>query len=329
VTRDWGLAGSTVAIVLATTAPLDAVFADPFPSRDQNPLLMGLGLPRPTPSALPSSWALAVDFNWGSSALIQSAAGENLVVDAETRETRLTLRRALGERFALQASLPYRYVGPGSLDGFIDDWHDAFGLPEGSRRTLPQDRLALAYARDGATLLDEYEGYEGLGDASLDLGLQLRRDASSALSAWLSIELPTGEDAFISNDGVDVSLIAAGERRWGERWSLFGQAAVTHLASGAVLETHQRSVVWSGLAGVSVRALPSLELKAQLDAHTAAFDSDVDYLGEAVILTVGGALHFDSGWRLNLGVSEDIAVESAPDVVFVLGVSKEGLVTSD
>jgi Protein of unknown function (DUF3187) len=315
--------------MLAACASGGLACADPFPARDQNPLLMSLGLPRPMPSAMPSSWALAADFHWGSSALIQSNGGEDLIVDAETRETRLTLRRAVGERFALQASVPYRYVGPGSLDGFIDDWHDAFGLPEGSRPLMPQDRLTLAYARDGAVLLDEFEGYEGLGDASLDLGFQIRRDASSALSAWLSVELPTGDDAYISNDGPDVSLIATGERRWGDRWSLFGQAAVTHLASGAVFETQQRSVVWSGLAGVGFRALPSLDLKVQIDAHTAVFDSDVDYLGEAVILTVGGALHFRSGWRLDLGVSEDIAVESAPDVVFVLGVSKKGLGTSD
>jgi hypothetical protein len=173
-------------------------------------------------------------------------------------------------------------------------------------------------------LLDEWERYEGFGDASLELGLQIRRDADSALSAWLSVELPTGEDSRLSNDGADISLVAAGERRWGDRWSLFGQGALTHLASGSLPVAQQRSVVWSALAGVGVRALPSLELKLQVDAHTAVFDSDLDYLGEAVILTVGGALHFGGGWRLNLGVSEDLAVESAPDVVFVLGITKEG-----
>jgi hypothetical protein len=79
---------------------------------------------------------------------------------------------------------------------------------------------------------------------------------------------------------------------------------------------------------VGFRALPSLELKAQIEGHTAVFDgSDLDYLGDAVMLTVGGALHFGSGWRLDLGVSEDLAVESAPDVVFVIGFAKEG--TSD
>ena len=115
-----------------------------------------------------------LDFNWGSSALIQSNGDEELIVDAETRETRLTLRRALGERFALQASVPYRYVGPGSLDSFIDDWHDAFGLPEGARPALPQDRFMLAYERAGAALLDEYEGTKGSAKRRSSSGIRIR-----------------------------------------------------------------------------------------------------------------------------------------------------------
>ena len=33
----------------------------------------------------------------------------------------------------------------GTLDGFIDDWHDFFGLPEGTRPVLPRDQLNIAY----------------------------------------------------------------------------------------------------------------------------------------------------------------------------------------
>jgi len=286
---------------------------------------MGFGLPGPMPSALPQrSWSVAADFHWGSTAVIQSDANEALIVDAETRELRLTLQRALTERIAVQLSAPYRYVGAGSLDGFIDDWHDAFGLPEGARPDLPEDRLRLAYERDHLVLLDEAQTYEGLGDAALDLGYQLHRDAKAALSVWLSLELPTSGEELFGNDGVDVSLITAGERRWGERWSFFGQAGVTHLSSETPLDAAQSNVVWSGLAGVGFRALPSLELKVQLDAHTAVFESTgLDYLGEAVVLTVGGALRLASGWRVDLAVSEDIAVESAPDVVFLIGLRKE------
>jgi Protein of unknown function (DUF3187) len=60
-----------------------------------------------------------------------------------------------------------------------------------------------------------------------------------------------------------------------------------------------------------------------VDAHSAVFDSnDVDFLGDAVLLSVGGSYEFTSDWQLTLGVSEDIAVESSPDVTFVVAIRK-------
>jgi len=41
------------------------------------------------------------------------------------------------------------------------------------------------------------------------------------------------------------------------------------------------------------------------------------------VFTVGGDYRFDSGWKLDLAVSEDVAVETASDVVFVLGLRRE------
>jgi hypothetical protein len=48
----------------------------------------------------------------------------------------------------------------------------------------------------------------------------------------------------------------------------------------------------------------------------------LDFLGDAVVLTVGGDYRFESGWRFDVAVSEDIAVESASDVVFVFGLRR-------
>ncbi len=71
---------------------------------------------------------------------MQSQGDEALLVDAETREARVTLQRPVDGHggFAWQLQLPYRYTGGGSLDSFIDSWHDTFGLPDGARSALPQ-----------------------------------------------------------------------------------------------------------------------------------------------------------------------------------------------
>jgi hypothetical protein len=140
----------------------------------------------------------------------------------------------------------------------------------------------------------------------------------------LSIKLPTG-DAYrlTGSEATDVSLAIAGERRFAENWSVFGQAGVTRLGEGERFADQQQDIVWSGLAGIGWHAWRGLELKAQLDAHTAVFDeAELDFLGDALVLTVGGDYRFASGWQLDIAVSEDIAVESASDVVFVFGLRR-------
>jgi len=317
------LAAFGLAALLGVTT---AARCAPFPTRDQNPLLAGFGLPTAMPARIPATtWSLAADLNWASTSLIQSGPSEALIVDAETRELRLTVQRSLGEHAALQLQVPYRYTGAGQLDGFIDDWHHIFGLPEGARAQLPKDALRIAYERDGAVLLDIQSTRSGLADSTVSFGYALAGTEATAASAWLSIKLPTGDaDELTGSGATDASLALAATHRLGERWEVFGQAAVSWLGDGEILAAQQRSVVWSGMAGVSWRAVRGLHLKAQIDAHTAAFEpTTLDFLGDALFLTVGGDYRFDSGWRLDVGVSEDVAVETAPDVVFIFGVRRD------
>jgi Protein of unknown function (DUF3187) len=299
--------------------------ADPFPARDLNPLLAGFGLPAALPARLSGeTWTLAADLNWASVSLVQSAGSEHLVVDAETREARVTLGRSWSNGFAAQVQIPYRYTGGGVLDDAIDSWHELFGLPQGTRAFSPQDRVRIAYASGNTVLFDVQSSQAGLADISLDFGRSLSSTSSTAAAAWLSIKLPSGDaDRFTGSGATDVSLAIAAEQRLGENWTAFGQAGVAWLGEGERLADRQRDFAWSALAGIGWRAWRGLELKAQLDAHSAVFDeAALDFLGEALVLTVGGDYHFASGWQFDLAVSEDIAVESASDVVFVVGVKR-------
>lgn len=310
-------------LLLAATGTASAA---PFPTRDQNPLLAGFGLPMPMPARLAKagSWHFAADLNWSSSASIQSDNTEALIVDAETRELRMTAGRGFADRWMFQLQLPYRYTGAGNLDVLIDDWHDTFGLPSGARSNLPRDQFRIAYERNDEIELDMRSSVSGIADISAAVGYQLWADANSALATWVSVKLPTGDaDKLTGSGAADATLAIAGERRFGDSWSAFGQLGITYLGNGELLADQQRNVVWSALAGFGVNVWRGLELKLQLDAHSAAFDNTaLDFLGETAILTVGGAYQFESGWILDAGVSEDIIVDASPDVVFVFGIQR-------
>ena len=299
--------------------------ASPFPTRDQNPLITNFGLPMPLPARLPApeGWSLDGAFNWSSSAIAQTGGREALIVDAETRELRVTAARRFGERFALQVQAPYRYVGPGVLDGFIDDWHELFGLPEGARPTLPEDQFLIVYERDGERVVDEHSSRSGIGNVSADAGVSLLSTERTGAALWLSLKLPTSTFDLPGHDTTDAAVSLVADHRLTPRWSIYGQASLAFLGKDDAISRFQQRTVWSSHAGVSARAWGTLHLKLQLDAHTAMVDdSDLDYLGDAFALTFGGSYEFDGGWQLDAGLSEDISVDASPDVVFVLGVRR-------
>lgn len=277
----------------------------------------------PMPARTPDqTWSAAANLNWASTALVQAENSEVLIVDAETKELQLSLVRRLSDRWSIGLAIPYRDIDGGSLDGFIDDWHDAFGLPEGARPSLQDNQLWVRYSRGGVTLLDTEEAADGFGDATLTFAYQLVDRPASAFSVGLSVKAPTGETHWFHSSGAtDISAIVSAEHALGERWSVRGQAAATWLGEGDLLPAHQRELVWSGHGALAWRATRGIELIAQVDAHTRVFDSDLDFFDDALVLSLGGAYHLSSGWSVHVGVSEDIAVEQSPDVVFVLGLS--------
>ena len=300
--------------------------AEPVAPREQNPLLTGFGLPMPLPSLLPQDdgWQLGSSVNWGSSAIDQLTRGESLTVDAETREVRFTLGRRIGERFAVRLQLPYFYIGGGVLDSFIDGFHDAFGLPEGARPRQPQDALRVRYQRNGMTLLDQRSSSAGIGEVSVDAGYQLLSTQRSAVAGWVSLKLPTARERSLRGSGaVDVALSIAAERRWSARLETYGQVSFTALGDGDLLPRQQRDFVTSGVLGATFQVIGGLHAKLQLDAHSAVFDgSDLDYLGEAAILNIGGEYRFQNGWIFDAGVSEDIVVDASPDLVLLFGLRR-------
>ncbi len=317
-----GIAVGTVCLLASGGG---ALASPALPTRDQNPLLAGFGLPMPFPSRpVRDAEVLSIDLNWSNTALAQTDGSQYLLVDAETRELRLTYRGSLTKHLAFGLQIPYRYTGAGVLDGFIDGWHDAFGLPQGVRPALARDRIRIRYSRDATQRIDVETSAQGLGDVSADVGYGLVDTASSSAMAWLSLKLPTGQTGRLAGSGAaDVTLAVAAEHRWDARWSAYAQIGVTWLGEGDLLPDQQRNLVWSGLAGMSWRIGPRLALKAQADAHSAAFTGTrLDMLGEALILSIGADYRFASGWQLDLGFSEDVAVEASPDIVFIVGVRR-------
>jgi hypothetical protein len=295
-----------------------ATAATPFPVADQNPLTRGFYHPLPTDGRIQS-----VDD--GSEFLVSVAnttnmnrsGGERLLVDVESTELRWLWNRRLTSDWSLRASLPVVHYGGGILDPVINDFHNMFGLPAGSRPWRPENQLAIEYS-SATDAIRADRSHTGIGDASFEVGRQIFDRHTFALSAWSGIELPLGSAHNLTgDDAIDAGAWLSGEWQPRPRWSISGTMGCTWQGAGQLLADNRAgSTAFQNVTG-RWDANERLYLQAQLDLHDSYFAStQMPLLGAATVLTFGGGYRSRSGWRYGFAISEDLKVNASPDVVF-------------
>ena len=152
---------------------------------------------------------------------------EQVLIDGETYRQALALRYGFqpGWEFLLEVSAVSH--SRGHFDGFIENWHDFFGLPQSGRDTEPRNRLEMVYVRDGEALVDIDDGVSSLGDMTLGVGYALPSTilANDGLVLRSALKLPTGDEgALAGSGGLSASV-------WAETsGSLSGSARIARLA---------------------------------------------------------------------------------------------------
>jgi hypothetical protein len=307
-----------VCCIMLIAPGIAAMAATPFPVADQNPLTRGFYHPLPTAGRLDS-------LDDGSQFLLTIANttnmnrghGERLLVDAESTEFRWLWSNNFDRDWRVRVSLPVVHYGGGFLDPVIDKFHKVFSLPQGSRPNRPDDAFAIEYSAGGHSIAVD-SSYTGVGDLSVELGRNLLQQRTIAVSAWSGLELPTGHADRLTGDGaVDAAAWLSADWRPGRNWSVSGSTGMTWQGAGDLLA--DRSARWVGFQNLTAHwnASDQLYLQAQLDMHDSYVTaSHVPLLGAATVLTCGGGYRTQSGWRFGFAVSEDVEVNTSPDVVF-------------
>ncbi len=304
--------------------------ARPFYSVNHSPLVGVYGLPG-TESAIllgegETSGALLVDV--ASHNITEDDAGigsETLQVDGETLRTTMVFRYGLSESWQLGLDIPYVRHSGGSLDGFIEDWHRTFGLPQGGRDKQPSNRLRIRYTDKGVERVLLAKPASGLGDIQLKAAWQIHQKSGSQSVLQLSVKLPTGKAKDLTGSGgTDVSAgVAWSNTGWLSDWQvqLDASGGILLPGKGDLLRGQQESVVGYGSVGASWQAWPSVALQTQVDVHSGFYDSSLDELsGVAARLFLGGTVRLADNWSLVADVSEDLTVNRASDVVLQLGI---------
>jgi hypothetical protein len=293
-----------------------------FPVRDENPLTRGFYLPLPSDARRDDLRTLTATLTLSNTVNVEQRGPEELLVDGESDTLRLSFDAALRGGWRYRLTVPVVRDSGGFLDGLIESWHQFFGLPRGDRVYYPKNQLDYFYLRSGgrniSVLLDHPQ--TSVGDLSADAGWYAADDAARTVSFWAGVKAPTGSAARLTGDG---AWDAAAWAHWAQRfarWQLAAEAGVLQPFGDEIFagEAH-RSAAFARFA--ATRSLDEAwSLRAQLDGQSRRVDGDLRFLGQSLQLTLGATRRLRGRWRLEMGFSEDAAVNTAPDVGFFIAV---------
>ena len=299
----------------------DSVF---FEQRSQHVYNSVFGLPVVAPR-LVQTRELQVSIEHSNQFAGGVAGDERLVLDGETTRLSLRHRQRLSSCWQWGATLPLISHNGGVFDRAIDDFHKIFGFPDAGRDNTSFNSLTYFYEDGDGVKHDIETSQTGVGDVQLALQYSASCMATADSTAQdsllrLGIKLPTGDPDKLLGSG-EADLFADWQSPiWNPRgrWNT-GVAAGLLLTGQSNRFAEQEPLIFYGSLGTQFAASYKLRLIAQLDGHSPFYDSRLGELGDPSInLAVGLRYLQGASNTFELSISEDVAVDTTPDIVLRL-----------
>ncbi|MBI5444324.1 MAG: DUF3187 family protein [Deltaproteobacteria bacterium] len=268
----------------------------------------------------PGKTRLGIDLAYAS--IFTNRAGSNSDALLDMEVARADLRYALGVgRMEVEFDLPLLWTGAGLFDSVINSYHDAFNFPTGGRNTAPENRFAYRIRR-GARAFDPKPG-AGLGDAVLSVksAVGSRRD----LAARALVKLPTGSRSRgFGSEHADASVGLLGDARAG--WFRFWGNLDAVYVGGSPDPALRLGSHWALAAGGTAALDVGRGVDVQLELHyfSSPYDTGLRALDRDPVLFALGVARSFGGLRASFGMTEDVAVETSPDIALFLNLAWTG-----
>lgn len=306
---------------LIISAPAQASTPRPFYSHNQNPLVMIYGLPAPVSAQIikPEQTAFHASLNLSNTINRQHVGTEFLHIDIESYRLNLMFDYSLNPDWMLRLQLPVIGHSGGFMDDWIDRYHNLLSLPEGVRPLFPTDQLRIDYQDGTSSSLLFTERQLDLGDISIQTGYQSVHRNDFSVSYWTSLKLPTGDSHKLTGSGsTDLALWTALNQQIDDNSWFYGNLGLLLMGGSDILSDRHRRQAIFGSAGFQFKPWKRIQLKAQIDSHSAFYDSSLRFLGPVIQLTFGGSYMINKDTVIDVAVAEDIQTEASPDVNFIL-----------
>jgi len=314
---------------LTSANVLSAGLSSPLYKADMNPLTLGYAGPQSNFSTTLGQgrwrWQMGANIANTVQSDSNSFVGDSVLIDAETAVIRLAVEYGLTDHWNMVIDLPYIAHGKGKLDGTINQFHDIFSFPEGPRGDRPEDLFAVSYQREGQYLVNLVSPQSEFGDMGVSLTYSLDKSWVQNLKVGAKLKVPTGDSDHLTGSGThDIAFWLSAANPLGNKFSHFLTFGGTLIEQDKGLLSDMRNPGYGFLSyGVAWRYSPAVDLKIQLDTRSAIYkQTDLLPLRSATTVRFGGTLRLSNNYILEVAIAEDIAVGTAPDVVFQFNVTR-------
>jgi len=307
----------------------------PFRSVNQNPLVSIYGIPAESSATIIPSKKLMVSLTQeiANSFIYDSNDRERIVLAGESYRWTVAARYGFGDKFEAGIEIPYILYGGGFLDNFIVEWHKAFGFRQWGRDIDPKNRLRFVYIKDRVWKLNMNHAGSGVGDVTLTGGMQIydavSKESHDSLALRGGVKLPSGNSSYLQGSGsTDFVLHFCGGTTRFTRWGAigaYGSVGALAMTRGDVLPDQHNPLAGVGTLGLGWSPASWISFKVQLNGNTPLYrKSSLDELSMGSLMLIsGGAIKLPGEYLLDIGVAEDVAVATAPDITLHLGLSKK------
>ncbi|MCB2226076.1 MAG: DUF3187 family protein [Desulfarculaceae bacterium] len=314
------LALSAAPAMASETAPSPQSL--PFAVPNQSPLALALVPFTPTGAAVAPAGTgrLLLTTAYSSVFVRQGSNRASLDLDMELGYVSLGYEQSLPHGVRLGVELPAAFYWGGFMDGFIESYHRALGLPNGGREQVPQDLVRYRASSRSRTIISQDSSTQGVGDLRLKGAWSLWARPGAALSLLGQVSLPSGDpDKGLGAGGALPALGLTGELTHG-RWSLSANALYFYLGYTSLLDPLEPNNVAAGSLSLGWAWSDTLTLRAQLNGATPLLDdTGVEGLDNGMLQILLGVQWVPThGQLISIAFAEDLIYYTSPDFTLSL-----------
>jgi hypothetical protein len=299
----------------------------PEPARLQHPLALNFLAFRPRRAVTQPSGTTDVAWDSAYSSIYfsqKNGPDESVMLDGELWTNAIRTRHGIGEHSDIEFEVGVLRAGGGFLDPFVNDWHRAFGFPDGGRNNAKDNSYEMQIRANDQSAYELESHHIGLLDIPIvwTQSLMEEDEDQPAVALRFGVELPTGnENKGFSNGEVDYGLGVLVERSVG-RWTFTGATdyVFTERSDDFEKADIQMDDLWDVQAGAEYRWNDSGSLLAQL-VYTSPLVRDIplDAIDSPILdLGVGAVWDHSERSRITLTFHEDLIADAGPDFGFAL-----------